>query len=172
LKPWNKAAGIGNNFISPPARNASARFGGGGCNDPGCPSIYMSVPMKTFQTSPGGSVMTRSASRFTAIIGALALATLALAAIEASAASTAATADGIVVKYSEQEISTDADAERLYRKIKSASRKACGLHGGFLNLNERTRAQACYDETLAEVVRKINRPQLTALHDSKADKVS
>jgi UrcA family protein len=116
--------------------------------------------------------MTRSASRFTAIFGALALATLVLAATHAGAATMAATADGIVVKYSDQEINSDADAERLYRKIKSASRKACGLDGGFLNLNERTRAQACYDETLAEVVRKINRPQLTALHDAKATKVS
>ncbi len=116
--------------------------------------------------------MTRTVSRFSAILGALALTTLALAATHASAATMAATADGIVVKYSNQEVNSDADAERLYRKLKQASRKACGLDGGFLNLNERTRAERCYDETLADVVRKINRPQLTALHDSKATKVS
>jgi UrcA family protein len=82
----------------------------------------------------------------------------------------AATADGIVVKYSDQEITNEADAERLYRKIRQASRKACGLGGGFLNLGERTRAERCYDETLADVVRKIDRPQLTALHESKTAK--
>lgn len=116
--------------------------------------------------------MTRTGSRFSAIFGALALTTLALLATSAGAAGIAATAEGIVVKYSDQEINSDADAERLYRKIKSASRKACGLDGGFLNLNERTRAERCYDETLAEVVRKIDRPQLTALHASKSTKVS
>lgn len=116
--------------------------------------------------------MTRTASRFSALIGALALTALALVATPAGAATMAATADGIVVKYSNEEINSDADAERLYRKIKQASRKACGLDGGFLNLGERTRAERCYDETLADVVRKINRPQLTALHDSKATKVS
>ena len=116
--------------------------------------------------------MTRTVSRFSAIMGALALATLALAATNANAATMAATADGIVVKYSDQEVNNDADAERLYRKLKQASRKACGLDGGFLNLNERTRAERCYDETLAEVVRKIDRPQLTALHASKSTPVS
>jgi UrcA family protein len=90
----------------------------------------------------------------------------------AQAAEMSATADGIVVKYSSQEINSEADAERLYRKVKQAARKACGLDGGFLNLDERTRAQGCYDETLAEVVRKIDRPQLTALHASKTSKVS
>jgi UrcA family protein len=113
--------------------------------------------------------MSRTASRFTAIMGALAFT---LVAAHAGAATMAATADGIVVKYSNEEINSDADAERLYRKIKQASRKACGLDGGFLNLGERTRAERCYDETLADVVRKINRPQLTSLHDSKATKVS
>lgn len=95
-----------------------------------------------------------------------------LVATGAQAAELAATADGIVVKYSTQEITNEADAERLYRKIRQASRKACGLDGGFLNLDERTRAESCFDETLAEVVRKIDRPQLTALHASKTSKVS
>jgi UrcA family protein len=55
-------------------------------------------------------------------------------------------ADGIAVKYSQAELNNSADAENLYRKLKQASRKACGLDGGFLNLQEHTRAQKCYDE--------------------------
>jgi UrcA family protein len=128
----------------------------------------------------GGIAMTRTDSalrlrrvfeRFTATAGAVVLTTLVLFAPDALAATMASTADGIVVKYSQEEINSDADAERLYRKVKQASRKACGLDGGFLNLGERTRAERCYDETLADVVRKIDRPQLTALHDSKTSKV-
>jgi UrcA family protein len=109
--------------------------------------------------------------RFTAIVGALVLTAMVFVASDVHAASMASTADGIVVKYSQEEIKSEADAERVYRKVKSAARKACGLDGGFLNLGERTRAERCYEETLADVVRKIDRPQLTALHDSKTSKV-
>ena len=116
-------------------------------------------------------VMRRVFERFTATAGAVVLTTMVLFAPDALAASMAATADSIVVKYSQEEIKSDADAERLYRKVKQASRKACGLDGGFLNLSERTRAEHCYDETLADIVRKIDRPQLTALHASKTSKV-
>src|SRR5262245_52611453 len=106
----------------------------------------------------------------TDFFGALAL-TAVLTISGAHAAKMAATADGIVVKYSQVEINDAADAEKVYSKLKRASRKACGLDGGFLNLGERTRAERCYDETLADVVRKINRPQLTALHESKTNDV-
>ena len=112
--------------------------------------------------------MTRTLS---ASIGA-ALLTLMLAAPEAGASSVAVTSDSIVVKYSQQEINNGDDAERLYRKLKQASRNACGLDGGYLPLAERMRAERCYEETLSEVVRKIDRPQLTALHESKSPKVS
>jgi UrcA family protein len=90
---------------------------------------------------------------------------------DARAGSLSSGADGIAVKYSQEELNNSADAENLYRKLKQASRKACGLDGGFLNLQEHTRAQKCYDETLAEVVRKIDRPLLTSLHESKTSKV-
>lgn len=116
--------------------------------------------------------MSAALERLTAIAGAIALTAMAFVASDARAASMASTSDGIVVKYSQEEIKSDADAERVYRKVKLASRKACGLDGGFLNLGERQRAEQCYEETLADVVRKIDRPQLTALHASKTSKVS
>jgi UrcA family protein len=109
--------------------------------------------------------------RFTAVVGAVVLTAMVFVASDVHAADMAATADGIVIKYSQEEINSEADAERLYRKVRQASRKACGLDGGFLNLSERTRAERCFDETLADVVRKIDRPQLSALHDSKTSKV-
>jgi UrcA family protein len=102
--------------------------------------------------------------------GALAVAALVSHAPVAGASDLSVNADGISVKYSQEELATDADAQRVYRKLRQASRKACGLDGGFLNLPERTRAKKCYDETLAQVVQKINRPMLTALHVSYTSK--
>ena len=99
------------------------------------------------------------------------MAAVAIVPAAARAGSLSAGADGIAVKYSQEELNNSADAENLYRKLKQASRKACGLDGGFLNLQARTRAQKCYDETLAEVVHKIDRPPLTSLHESKTSKV-
>ena len=115
--------------------------------------------------------MTRSFTRSGAVFGAIALTTFMLGAVTANAGTLSANADGIAVKYSQDELNSPADAERLYRKLRMAARKACGLDGGFLNLPERTHAQVCADETLASVVQKINRPLLTALHDSKTKAV-
>lgn len=114
--------------------------------------------------------MTRILERFTASAGAVALTACVLFVSDARAAEMSAGADGIAIQYSQEELNSDADAERLYRKLKQASRKACGIGGGFLNLQEKTRANKCADETLADVVAKINRPQLTALHNSKSTK--
>ena len=100
-------------------------------------------------------------------------ASLALASFIAGAACASelsARADGIAVSYSQSELASTADAERLYRKLRQASRKACGLDGGFLNLSEQQRAKKCYEETLTAVVQKINQPMLTALHESKSSK--
>jgi UrcA family protein len=111
--------------------------------------------------------MNLSCKNFTA--GALALASFLIVA-NVGAAELAAKANGIAIKYSQEELNTPADAESLYRKLKQASRKACGLDGGFLNLGEKTRAQKCYDATLADTVHTINRPLLTQLHDSLTSK--
>jgi UrcA family protein len=80
-------------------------------------------------------------------------------------------ADGIAVRFAQDALDNPEDAAKVYAKLKLASRKACGLVGGFLNMSERTRAYRCYDQTLADVVSKINRPMLTSVHDSKANKV-
>lgn len=114
--------------------------------------------------------MTRILEKFTVSAGAFALSACFLLASNAGAAELSAGSEGIAIQFSQEELNSEADAERLYGKIKQATRKACGLGGGFLNLQERTRAQKCAAETLADVVAKINRPLLSALHTSKATK--
>lgn len=114
----------------------------------------------------------RVSERLTASIAALALTGLTLFAADARAADPGAAASGIAVQYSQEAMTSPQEAARVYRKLKLASRKVCGLDGGKLNLPERTRAQQCYQETLADVVRKIDRPLLTSLHDSSSRSVS
>jgi len=80
-------------------------------------------------------------------------------------------ANGIAVRFSQEAFDNPEDAAKVYAKLKLASRKACGLVGGFLNMSERTRAYRCYEQTLADVVSKIDRPMLTSVHDSKLNKV-
>ena len=85
----------------------------------------------------------------------------------ASAAGADSAADGIAVRFSQESLDNPEDAARVYAKLKRASRKACGIGGGFLNLSERTLANRCYEQTLGDVVSKINRPLLTSVHESK-----
>jgi UrcA family protein len=79
--------------------------------------------------------------------------------------------DGISVRFSQEALDNPQDAARVYAKLKLASRKACGLVGGFLNMSERTRAHRCYEQTLADVVSQIDRPMLTSVHVSNSSKV-
>jgi UrcA family protein len=75
------------------------------------------------------------------------------------------------VAYAAEDLDTDKGAENVYRKLRKAARRVCGIDGGFLNLSEKTLAKKCVDDTLASAVRKIDRPLLTTLHDSSGRNV-
>jgi UrcA family protein len=75
------------------------------------------------------------------------------------------------VQYAAEDLETDKGVENVYRKLRKAARRLCGIDGGFLNLSEKTIAKKCVDDTLASAVRKIDRPMLTTLHDSSSRKV-
>jgi UrcA family protein len=150
-------------------QSASALIGRTDCNASGSWSVYRST---VTQTEPENAMKRKLLTPRATIAASLAAALTTFAfATMASASEMARSADGIAIKYSQDELNTPADAERIYSKLKLASQRACGLGGGFLNLSEKTRAQKCYDETLAAVVQKIDRPLLTQLHDSKSNKV-
>jgi UrcA family protein len=113
----------------------------------------------------------RISERVVSVAGAIVVTALMFMAPDARAADSPSQADGIAVQFSQATLNSPEDAARLYRKLKLASKKVCGLGGGFLNLPERTRANRCYEETLADVVRKIDRPLLTSLHAAQTSKV-
>ncbi len=104
-------------------------------------------------------------------IGSALIAPLLLAAGTAGAADGSATSRDITVKYSQAQLTSEADAEHVYRKLRIAARTVCGdIAGGNRTLAERMQAQKCVDAALADAVRKIDQPRLTALHRSKAGK--
>jgi UrcA family protein len=112
--------------------------------------------------------MTRSS--LIAVLGAVTIAALAIAPATFAANGHSQT-DGIAVRFAAEALDNPEDAAKVYAKLKLASRKACGLGGGFLNMSERTRAYRCYEQTLADVVSKIDRPMLSSVHASKFNKV-
>lgn len=113
--------------------------------------------------------MTRSRSN--PVLGAVTLAALLSLSAAASASPAAAKVGGISVRFAPEMLDNPADAAKVYDKLKLASRKACGLVGGWLNMNELTRANRCYSQTLADVVKRIDRPMLTSVHAANAGKV-
>jgi UrcA family protein len=96
-----------------------------------------------------------------------------LATGNAGAADRTATSADIAIKFSEVQINNEADAETLYKKVKSAARAVCDDNaGGHRTLEVRTRTEKCVNQVLADAVRRINQPMLTALHETKTGKTS
>ena len=124
----------------------------------------------TYSTSTfmPGRVVERAASG----VAAIALTALMLMASDARGAEQSESlAQPISVQYAPGDLDTTEGAANVYRKLKKAARRVCGIDGGFLNLPEKTRAQKCVDDTLADAVRQIDRPQLTSVHEAATSKV-
>jgi len=107
-------------------------------------------------------------------LGSSALVTaLLLATGTAGAADRTATSADIAVKFSEVQLNNEADAENLYKKLRSAARAVCDDNaGGHRTLEVRTRAEKCVNQVLADAVRRIDKPMLSALHETKTAKTS
>jgi UrcA family protein len=100
--------------------------------------------------------------------GGSALLTLLLVAGGARAADRTATSADIAVKFSDVQLNSEADAADLYKKLRSAARAVCDDNaGGHRTLEVRTRAERCVNQVLADAVRRINQPMLTAFHANK-----
>jgi len=116
---------------------------------------------------PGGKDMI-SVTRRISLGGSALLTALLLAAGNAGAADRTATSADIAVKFSDVQLTSEADAETLYKKLRSAARAVCDDNaGGHRTLEIRARAEKCTSQVLADAVRRINQPMLTALHQTK-----
>jgi len=97
------------------------------------------------------------------IVLALAIAAASLIADIASAKDNAVST---VVTYRDLDLSQTSDAQRLYARLKYASRKVCNSYA-VPDLKMQRLHDKCYDAALNGAVEKVNDPKLTALHTAE-----
>ena len=106
----------------------------------------------------------RASERVSAGAAALAVTFLTLLTVDTRAAETQGNPPSITVSYSDVAFGNTAGAADVYRKLKAAARKVCGDYAGTRTLEMQIAARDCVDASLADAVRKIDRPTLSALH--------
>ena len=111
------------------------------------------------------SVLHRASERVSAGAAAIALTALTLLTVDARA-NEPKNLPSVTVSYSDVAFGNSAGAADVYRKLKVAARQVCGFDQGTRSLELRVAARDCFEEALADAVRKIDRPTLTALHAS------
>ena len=109
-------------------------------------------------------ILHRASERVSAGAAAVALTVLTLLTVDARASEPGANPTSITVSYSDVAFGNTAGAADVYRKLKAAARKVCGVNNGEKDLYVVVATHDCYVEALADAVRKIDRPTLTALH--------
>jgi UrcA family protein len=101
----------------------------------------------------------------TAITSSLAVATHASVSAPAPAPAPATESGSEIrlVGYADLDLSQDADVRRLYRRIRTAAREACG--GSYLLAPVMSRGlKRCAEEATARAVARVNAPTLTRYH--------
>ena len=68
------------------------------------------------------------------------------------------------VSYGDLNLNTEAGAEVLYRRLRSAADQVC-MSSGSLDAGIRAAWRACYDKAMNSAVASVNKPMLTALHN-------
>jgi UrcA family protein len=111
-------------------------------------------------------VLHRASERVSAGAAAIALTFLTLLTVDARADEPKGNPPSISVSYSDVAFGNTAGAADVYRKLKLAARRVCGVNNGTKTLELQLAARDCYEEALADAVRKIDRPTLTAVHTS------
>ena len=112
-------------------------------------------------------VLHRASERVSAGAAAIALTFLTLLTVDARATDSQTNPTSVTVSYSDVAFGTSAGAADVYRKLKAAARKACGEYAGSRTLEMQIATRDCVDAALADAVRRIDRPKLSALHAAK-----
>ena len=112
-------------------------------------------------------VLRRASERVSAGAAAIALTVLTLLTMDARADERNVDPTRVTVSYSDVAFISTTGTASVYRKLKAAARKVCGVVG-IQPVHAVMAADACYDKALADAVHKIDRPMLTALHTGSA----
>jgi UrcA family protein len=95
------------------------------------------------------------------VISSAALLGLALSVPVVAATAMAAEPPSVTVLYDHSHLVNKKDAEHLYLRLQSATRRVCAVD----SVTQRNRvALPCYREVLAKAVRDVNEPEVTALY--------
>ncbi len=121
-------------------------------------------------TRPNSALVLRRASEhISAGAAALAVTFLTLLTVDVRAAEPEAPPPKVVVHYTDAAFSSAEGTAKVYRKLKNAARKVCGIHdGGRLTLDQGIKARECFDKALADAVQRIDRPMLTSVHSKSS----
>lgn len=76
------------------------------------------------------------------------------------------TPDQVVVAYADLNLSSQPDAEKLYKRLQRASQHVCREYEGRNPAKARLRHQ-CYGQALTNAVANVNHTMVTALHADK-----
>lgn len=106
----------------------------------------------------------RASERVSAGAAALAVTFLTLMTVDTRASEAVGNPPSVSVSYSDVAFGNTAGAANVYRRLKAAARLVCGVNDGRQPLDQMVAARDCYEQALADAVRKIDRPTLTALH--------
>jgi UrcA family protein len=118
-------------------------------------------------------VLRRTSEHLTAGAAAIAVTFLMLLTVEVRAAEAEANPPRVSVTYSDTAFATRAETLGVYRQFKLAARKVCGLDtANVVTIDQQIRANACVNEALSDVVRRLNRPMLNSVHEASGRTVS
>jgi UrcA family protein len=106
----------------------------------------------------------RLPQRLAAGAAAIAMTSLMLVSVSTRAAELDRSTPAATVNYAYQDLNSEAEIEKLYADLKRAARKVCKNSSTGSRLDSGIRARRCYDEALANAVRQIDKPLLSALH--------
>ena len=81
----------------------------------------------------------------------------------ASAAAPDADAPSLVVRYSNESLTTDLGVQQLYRRIQFAAKQVCP-EATVRDLRSIEQAKVCREQAVARAIHKVNNSQLAALH--------
>ena len=110
-------------------------------------------------------VLRRASERFTAGAAALTITCLTLLTVDVRAAQPEPAPAKVIVHYQDNAFATAEGTAKVYKKLKSAARRVCGINdGGRLTLDQGIKSRECFEQALAEAVRRIDRPMLTSVH--------
>jgi UrcA family protein len=114
----------------------------------------------------------RASERVSAGAAAIALTFLTLLTVDARADEAKQNLPSISVSYSDVSFATTQGAAKVYGRLKAAARQVCGVNDGVKDVAMIIAAHDCYQSALADAVRRIDRPALTALHTASSRKFS